>query len=1071
MSRYLPACLLVLLITALTLPRTAHAQGLPPWEDPAITGINRQPARSLLLPRTDAANLSADDLGQSPFVLPLDGTWQFAWFPTLDNAPLNFPEDQPDWQTIAVPANWELQGFGQPVYSNVRYPWGKVDPPFIPADHQPIGLYQRTFRIPDQWKDHTISLHLEGVSSCVQVWINGQLAGYSEDSATGAEFAIDPLLREGANTISIRVFKWCDGSYLEDQDHWRLGGIYRSVFLLAEPAIRIRDLQVVAGLDPSYTKGDLAIHVDLAGPEGALPEGSFLEARLFDARGQAVLIEPLKRDASAIAHRWYPRLDNLPFADLQCLLPDIHPWSAEDPYRYTLVLILADPTGKPIDIRSTRIGFRSLATSDKGQLLVNGRPVKLYGVNRHEHHPTRGKSVTSQDMIDDILMMKRHNINAVRNSHYPNARAWYDLCDQYGLFVFDEANLETHYLGGQLSNDPRWTAAFLDRAVRMVDRSRNHPCIIAWSLGNEAGRGPNHAAMAGWIHAADLTRPIHYEPAQGDPRLPGYLPWGHPDTETWPTDGRPWNPNDPTWVDITGRFYPTVDDFQELLRTQPDSRPLVLSEYAHSMGNSTGNLQEYWDLIHAWPGALGGFIWDWKDQGLLRTNDNGQTYYVYGGDFGETIHDGNFCLNGITYPDLRPKPALMEVKHVYQPVDFALDRINSRIRLINRRHASSLEDLEISWSLDRNGDLLRTGTWPTPDLGPGDTTFLPMPNIYKELAEDEVEFALNVQASLRDATPWAEAGHSLAADQFILPSYDILPDTRASQALTIQPADWQETETDLTLEKAGSRWTFSRTTGWLTHWQHQGQPVIEGDLRANFWRAPTDNDLGGYHTPDVLGYWKTAAQDLILDRIQQINTGLLVSYQLPGNRGMYKVWYTPHSNGGLEVRIIMTPDKTLPDLPKMGMQVSIPATRDRIEWYGRGPWENYRDRLASARIGHYRMALDTFVEPYIRPQENANRTGIRWMQLTDSDGQGIRITSVGQPLECSAWPYDQATLEAARHTTDLTPSGTITLNIDQAQMGVGGTDTWTIKAAPLPVYRLPARPGQYTFQLDPIRIP
>lgn len=669
----------------------ASAQQLNDWENPIVTGINREAAHATMFSYDSEEDAKAYDRKKSNRVLSLNGSWNFYFSPTPEKAPEDFYKSQvKGWTNIEVPSNWELKGYGTAIYTNITYPF-KVNPPYIDHSDNPVGCYQRSFEIPDSWKDMNITLHFGGVSSAFYVWVNGKFVGYSEDSMLPAEFNISDKVNRGNNTVSVKTYRWCDGSYLEDQDHWRLSGIQREVLLLAEPKVRISDFFVQTRLDAEYKNASLQIRPKIQNLDFRDIQGYTLEAMLYDANGNKVLEQPLKKEIADIINEVYPRLDNVKFALMETQIVNPLTWTDETPYLYTLVFQLKDKNGKLLEAKSTRIGFRSIETSADGKILINGKPILLYGVNRHEHDRFNGKAITKEEMLEDILLMKRFNFNAVRTSHYPNNPAWYDLCDEYGIYVMDEANLETHGLGSYLSNQPEWNHAFMERGIRMVERDKNHPSIIFWSLGNESGRGPNHAAMAGWIKDYDITRLIHYEAAQGNHHKPEYIAPGDQGYPNRSITLRA-NPIDQEWIDVLGRFYPKPEMAREVARQPGDNRSIIFSEYAHSMGNSTGNFKELWDVFRSEKRIAGGFIWDWVDQGIVKKDERGIEYYAYGGDFGDKINDGDFCINGVVFPDRTPKPAMNEVKKVFQPIDIRIKDIESlTFEALNRHVFVSLD--------------------------------------------------------------------------------------------------------------------------------------------------------------------------------------------------------------------------------------------------------------------------------------------------------------------------------------------------------------------------------------------
>ncbi|HEX2101147.1 MAG TPA: glycoside hydrolase family 2 TIM barrel-domain containing protein, partial [Candidatus Synoicihabitans sp.] len=658
----------------------------PDWENPHVLQINREPARATFVPFASIEEARAGHREGSARYLSLNGTWRFHWAPRPEERLQDFYRtdfDDSDWAELPVPANWEMHGYGTPIYVSAGYAF-RIDPPRVTSEPPPeyttyqernaVGSYRRTFVLPEEWREQRIFLHFAGVQSAFYVWVNGERVGYSQGSMSPAEFEITSRLRPGENQIAVEVYRWSDGSYLEDQDMWRLSGIHREVYLYATPAVRLSDFTVRTELAPDYRDAQLAIDVELSAAGRPSLEGWSVQARLYDANGAEVFSEPLQAEAAPILNADYraavlnartPQRGPRPFGWLRATVPNPAKWTAETPALYRLVLSLHETDGGVTEALAANVGFRELEIRD-GQLLVNGQPVRLRGANRHEHDPVHGRAVPYERMVQDITLMKQANVNAVRTAHYPNDPRWYDLCDRYGLYVMDEADLETHGLRGRLASDPEWHAAFLDRAIRMAERDKNHPSVIFWSMGNESGYGPNFAAISAWLREFDPTRPIHYEGAQDTPR-------------------------DPASVDVISRFYPRLQEpylnpgvpadsteeraenarWERLLDhalNPADDRPVLTSEYAHGMGNAIGNLHEYWQEIYSHPRMLGGFLWDWVDQGLERTAEDGRRYIGYGGDFGDRPNLKAFCLNGVVFSDRTLPPKYWEVKKVYQPV-------------------------------------------------------------------------------------------------------------------------------------------------------------------------------------------------------------------------------------------------------------------------------------------------------------------------------------------------------------------------------------------------------------------
>jgi beta-galactosidase len=646
--------------TPAAVPHAPSIFNREPWEDPLVSGINRDPSRATAYSfATNEAALKGDR-EQSGRMTSLNGEWDFSFALRPEDAPKDFYQKKVGgWKKIAVPSNWEMKGYDKPIYKSAVYPFRPVNPPYVPHDYNGVGCYQRSFTVPANWKDMNITLHFGGVSSGFKVWLNGKFLGYGEDSFLPSEFNITPYLQAGENILSVWVIRWSDGTFLEDQDHWRISGIQREVMLLAEPKLRIADFQWQAKLDKDYKDAVLSIRPRIENLTGKEISGYQVKAQLY-RNNKAVLEKPLERSVESIINEIYPRLDNVKFGLLETKISNPDKWSDEVPNLYTLVLTLEDSTGKILEAKSCKVGFRSIEFSkENGKLLINGRLTYLYGVNRPDHHPVKGKALSREDILQDVRTIKRFNFNCIRTSHYPMDPYLYDLCDEYGILVIDEANLETHGLGSKLSNDPQWTSAYLERATRMVMRDKNHPSIIIWSLGNESGRGPNHAAMSGWIHEFDITRPVHYEPAMGDPRLEGYIDPSDPRyLKSNDHSHRIQNPRDAPFVDIVSRMYPGIYT-PALLANQDngDKRPIFFVEYSHAMGNSNGNMKEFWDVFRSTPRVIGGAIWEFKDQGLLKHDSAGGAFYAYGGDYGEKYFD-NFTIMGVVASDGRPMASM-----------------------------------------------------------------------------------------------------------------------------------------------------------------------------------------------------------------------------------------------------------------------------------------------------------------------------------------------------------------------------------------------------------------------------
>ncbi|MDR0510756.1 MAG: DUF4981 domain-containing protein [Rikenellaceae bacterium] len=1019
----------------------AAAYDGPEWKNQAINQLNRLPSRaaSHSFPTTESA--LGMELSHAR-ALSLNGNWKFSWANDTKGAPDGFWKEGYDvsgWAEIPVPSCWEMHGYGYPHYTNIEYPF-PFNPPLI-GRNNPTGCYVRDFEVPSGWDRGRVTLHFGGVYSGYYVWVNGHMAGYAEDSCLPSEFDITDLLTKGSNRLAVQVFKWVDGSYLEDQDHWRLAGVYREVMLLGQPNVAVTDFGVRTILDDDMRSALLQIRpvVDVAGKVDA--KGWTVSATLYAPDGKGRVCEmSTPADASE---------------QMEATVKAPQLWSAESPTLYTLVVTLRDGSGATVEARSCRVGFRDVRL--KGStLLVNGAPIKLIGVNRHDFNPATGKTLTREEMERDIRLIKQFNFNAVRTSHYPNDPCVLELCDLYGLYVIGETNLETHGCGGQLSNDPSWKSSYIERISRMVERDKNHPSIIFWSLGNESGSGPNHAAMADWAHAADPTRPVHYEGAQGQP-------------------------TDPPYVDVISRMYPTYRNLERMALDGNHTRPIVMCEYAHSMGNSTGGLIDYWNTIRAHDNLLGGFIWDWKDQGIYKKE---WQCYAYGGDFEpEWEHnDGSFVGNGVVGPDCEIKPATWECKHIFQPLEFLPgDLASGGVKVHNRNLFVTTDRYAFTWKLSTDRGVVRQGRFDVPPVasgGVGDARvalkgFKPEPG---------AEYRLTLYAALRKTLPGLPAGHIVAWQQFDMPQYAApapLPaqrgvvSVRKEDAISITAAG-QKKALRIILSAAGCEAVVDRVTGNLVSYSQGGKTLVH-NLHPNFWRAATDNDLRGWHTDKLLGEWKNPEPDMI-SSVEDIEAGnvtgvsgatVVVSRQLPSQFAL-SLRYTMAPSGSLTVDYAINIADGAPEPLRIGMQGEVPATYGSVAYYGRGPQENYSDRKLGATIELYNTSVADMMTRYIVPQENGNRCDVRWLALT-GDGSGVAFAGE-KPLSVSVWNCTQSALEKALHPNELEllPSS-YTVNIDLAQAGVGGTDTWSLAARPSEPYRLLARQYGYTFTVAPCR--
>ena len=1023
---------------------TPAADPAPDWENPAVFERNRELPHATYIPFADRGTALTRDPNASPAFRSLNGTWKFHWSANPESRPERFFETDFDvtaWNDLSVPSNWELQGYGVPIYVDAGLPFqAAAEPPYVPHAENPVGSYRRPFTVPDAWRDRRVFLHFAGVSSAFYVWVNGEAVGYSEGSKTAAEFDVTEVIRPGANDLAVEVYRWSDGSYLEDIDFWRLSGIERDVFLFSTPPLMIRDFDIDASLDANVEHGSLEVTLAVVNHGAPTSAPHHVEVDLLDADARPVLASPVVRALPGTPGETSVRIEQR--------IESPATWSAETPNLYTLVMTLRDDSGGVTEVIARDVGFRRVEI-DEGLLKVNGVPVTLKGVNRHEHDPATGRVVSEASMIEDIRLMKQSNINAVRTSHYPNVPRWYELCDRYGLYVVDEANVESNgtsfHPDVTLANRPEWQAAHLDRTIRMVERDKNHPSVIIWSLGNEAGDGINFEATSAWVHTRDPSRPVQYEMADTRPH-----------------------------TDIFAPMYARLHVL-EAWAAEPRAQPLILCEYAHAMGNSVGNLQDYWDLIYAHDQLQGGFIWDWVDQGLWKTSPDGERYWAYGGDFGPpgTPSAGNFCINGLVFPDRTPHPSLWEVKKVYQPVAVGpADLAAGQVEITNRHDFLDLRHFELRWSVTANGEPLTSGVAPDVTMAPHQSGIvtLALPPIGPSPG---VEYHLTVSVRLREDRGLLPAGHEVAWDQMVLPAW--LPERSVDVR---RVAKLWPTETADTYRVDGDDFsvTFSRARGDIVSLTRGGTELVRTGPVPHFWRAPTDNDFGN-DMPARLGIWRHAGRDRRIDRVairQNSDRDVVVEVAatLEPGESKYFITYQVFGSGDILVESRLVPGRVdLPDLPRLGMRMSLPAEFERIRWFGRGPHETYADRKTGAPIGRYDGLVIDQLHPYIRPQENGNKTDVRWVALTNADGVGLLVEGI-EPLNVNAQHFTMedfdpgGTDKAQRHSLDVRRRDLVTLDIDHRQMGVGGDTSWG--AVVHEQYRIPAREYVYRFRLRPL---
>ncbi|NQZ24307.1 MAG: DUF4981 domain-containing protein [Colwellia sp.] len=1029
----------------------ASADTRMPWENNEVFAINKEAAHATLFP-FQSINESLNNVKeQSDNFLLLNGLWKFNWQRSPANKPLNFAAmsyDDKAWSVIPVPGNWETEGFGYPIYLDERFPFTTTWPD-APQEYNPIGSYRKPFKLPGSWKNKQVFLHVGAAKSSLDVWLNGEKVGFSQGSKTPAEFDLTPYIKTDNNLLAFQIRRWTDASYLESQDMLRISGIERDVYLYATPKQHIFDFHAKPRLNSDFSQGTLDIDIILKNFVAKASEQK-LEVQLLDPRNNMAVIATKQKSITLYGNN----SQTISFSE-PINTPAL--WSAETPNLYTLLINLKDNQGNIIESIRNDIGFRHLAVINS-QLTINGKAITIRGVDRHETDPLHGHVVSKESMEQDIRLMKEFNINAVRSSHYPNNPYWYDLTDKYGLYVIDEANIESHPLAidekTQLGNEMSWLPAHLDRTQRMFERDKNHPSIIIWSLGNEAGRGKIFEATYQWLKDHDDSRLVQYEPAGED-----------------------------HYTDVFSPMYPSIERLVKYAKSKP-KRPAIMIEYAHAMGNSVGNLKDYWQAIEKYDVLQGGFIWDWVDQSLEYTNKNGVKFWAYGKDFHPTLpSDGNFLNNGLMNPNREPHPHAFEVKKVYQAIRFhALNSKNSQFIVENRYDFIDINQYDLQWLIEADGELFANGHQSLPSVKAGNKRVinLTLPTLPKQ---DNKEYFITLSAVLRAPQGLLTTGHELAFEQFKLP-VTLVAKRQKTTELKINLVE--NTDQLMRFDNGFTAIIFDKRSGWLSEYQHQGEQLMKSPMKVNFWRAPTDNDLGN-GMQKWAAIWQTASEKLQLIKISNIAVAdgykVTTLYKSKQFTGQYSVQYHVKNNGQVHVKNQLTIDKeqNLPNLPRLGMQLAMPGSYQQLSWFGRGPHENYSDRKSSAKISHYKKMVKDQIHHYARPQENANKTDVRWIALKNEKGLGL--LAVGdQPLNVSAWPYKQSDIDfiagkdGSASASGLVPVTTkrgaevpmrdlVTVNIDHKQMGVGGDTSWgrLVHAQ----YTIPAQNYNYGFTLVP----
>lgn len=1013
------------------------------WEDPTLVNINIMPPHASFTPY-QSVDAQLQQL-PSDRIKSLNGQWKFTFAERPADAPADFYSDALDtsaWGDITVPASWETQGYGVPIYTNVTYPF-PINLPYVTNDDNPTGTYRTTFTVPASWAGDEVILRFGSIAGAATIYLNEKEIGYSKASKTPTEINITPYLREGENTLSLQIIKWSDASYLEDQDFWRLAGLERDVTLIARPKTYLADIDLRPTLDNAYKNGSFTAAIRVMNASDARVTGERVRLSLLDDRQQPVYtaeksLPAIKAGTEATAR-------------FSTVIDTPRQWSAEYPNLYTATVELLDRQGNVLEATAIPVGFRRIEIKN-AQLLVNGRPVSITGTNLHEHHEATGHYLDTATRLKDFALWKQNNINAVRTSHYPQDDEFYAMADRFGIYVVDEANIEMHGLDPMgpdthPSNSPEWHDQMLDREMRMYHRDKNHPSVITWSLGNETRFGQNFADAYKWLKEQDGTRPVQFERA-----------------------------NSAEYSDIFCPMYYPTDRAVKYAQRKDITRPLIQCEYQHAMGNSNGNFQDYWEDIMAYPALQGGFIWDWVDQGLTAYDEQGRKYWAYGGDLGghKWVHQENFCINGVVNPDRTPHPAIHEVKKAYQPIGFYPGTSTGDVRIANRNLFTPLSEYSFEWQLMKNGREIAAGDFLT-DGEPLDTTVvtLPLPALNPQPGE---EYMLNIQARTIKGQALVNARHIVATEQLPVGAGRYFERVAARDAAPFVLSHYKGKHDVPLIKVENDRLTavINENTGLVQNVTIDCIPVIISSLQPDFWRAPIDNDFG-YGMQETSNVWRAAGMNTRLDklvindsdpsRVITVTAHLtLRDVNLP-----YTLEYKFLTDGSMEVTPTFdtTSRPELPEFPRFGLVTAVSNDLDDVSYYGRGPWENYSDRKWSAYLGNYNSTVDDLNFEYIRPQENGYRTDVRQLLLGNGNKAAIEIKGIDKPFSFSARRNTSADLDPGftkkqMHTVDIDPQDRIYLNIDLGQTGIGGTNSWG--AHTLEPYRF--GPGLYTYTVS-----
>lgn len=1026
-------------------------------QDPWKIGINKLPPRTAIWPSPDVDHAKSSKYEHNVWIQSLNGQWDFKWSPDPDSRPIDFYKndfDRKSWETIPVPSTIERQGYGIPLYVNITYPF-KVNPPMVMdtpdstfssfSQRNPVGSYTRTFIVPEDWSDKQIIVHFGGISSAAFVWVNGHKVGYTQGSRLPAEFDITQYVTKGENLMAVEVYKYCDGSYLEDQDFWRLSGIYRDVFLRAVPKVTLWDVYAEPKVDLDSKEGTISVHYSAANFTNKDSKKHSITLSVLSPSGVKIVDEKtFEIDRIQTGFNKELKLPGIPVGEVQL-------WFDEKPIQYTVQVELKNKK-EAVEAYSLPVAFRKLEVSGN-LMLLNGMPLKIRGVNRHEFEPDQGYVVSEEQMIKELKLMKQANINFVRTSHYPNDPRWYALCNKFGMMVMDEANLETHELSYHkrvLPGDkPEWMYGCVDRMRRMVIRDRQNPSVMMWSLGNEAGFGDTYLEMRKVTLENDPEqRLIQY----ADMNLAGDV-----DSQTYPSI-------DWLYQHINSKATRKGERGQISHEHQhgkyPSGKPFIMNEYCHAMGNSLGNISDYWEVIYAHDLLGGGFIWDWIDQAIWKEPSGTNNGFVYGGDFGDFPNDGNFCVNGIIGADLIPHPHYKELQKVYQPVYFKMIQNQPlTIDLTNHNQAINTNEYQFTYQIIEDGNVVKTQIMAAMDLAPLEKKQF----VFDELEYDaDKETFITLAFSLKRDASWAEKDFVVAWEQFKLSEGTKDPvhvSTPIGNKLSVK-----ENENSYAVTGDDFEAVFNKSTGMLSNLSYNGVPIVMNEVQFNFWRALTDNDEG-WKVDQKMGVWKDEGTNFTLtcfeiDSIIQNSLTVVSSYTFNETQSTANVRQTILNNGAISFDVQIQIPEGVANVPRIGLQFEMNKILSDVEWYGRGPHENYLDRKTSAAFGIYSSSVDEWITPYVRPQENANRSDVRWINL-GNDGSEVHFLAHGkQPMSVSAWPYTQEMLENATHDFELVEHDNLILNIDMKQMGVGGDNSWG-----LPVMeKYQVKPGSYSYQ-------